>query len=98
MLPVVALGAALAITFGAAAPVRAKPFAKECAVKEIAFTTLIEDHAAADDIPADRLGQAGLTMLRARLACYEGRVEEALALYDSVLNLGPVASIRPERP
>jgi len=33
-------------------------------------------------------------MLRARRACYEGRVDEALALYDSILNLGPVVSLR----
>jgi hypothetical protein len=32
-----------------------------------------------------------LTMLRARLACYEGRVSE-LALYESILALGPVAN------
>jgi hypothetical protein len=49
---------------------------------------------AAEDLPADRLGSAGLTMLRARLACYKGRVSEALALYDSILALGPVASLR----
>jgi hypothetical protein len=35
-----------------------------------------------------------MAMLRARLACYEGRVSEALALYDSILNLGPVVSLR----
>jgi hypothetical protein len=44
------------------------------------------------------LGDAGLTTLRARLVSYEGRVGEALALYDSVLDLGPVASLRGQRP
>jgi hypothetical protein len=70
------------------------PFATECALKETSVITLIEDHGAAEDLPSDRLGEAGLTMLRARLACYEGRVEEALVLYDSILKLGPVASLR----
>jgi hypothetical protein len=32
------------------------------------------------------------------LACYEGRVGDALALYDSILDLGPVASLRGQRP
>lgn len=65
----------------------------DCARKEIAAITLIEDHGAAGDLSSERLGQAGLTMLRARTACYEGRVGEALALYDSILDLAPVASL-----
>jgi hypothetical protein len=82
-----------AMTSGAA-DFQTGPFAMECALKEISVITLIEDHGAAEDLPSDRLGEAGLTMLRARLACYEGRVEEALALYDSILKLGPVAYAR----
>jgi hypothetical protein len=39
-----------------------------------------------------------MTMLRARLICYEGRVVEALALYESILDLGPVASLRRQQP
>jgi hypothetical protein len=71
--------------------------ARECAVKEVAAITVIEDHGAADDLPANRLGEAGQTMLDARLACYAGRVSEALALYDRVLALGPVASTTGQR-
>jgi hypothetical protein len=69
-------------------------FATVCALKETKVITLIEDHGEAGDLPADRLGDAGLAMLRARLACYEGRVAEALALYDGILSLGPVVSLR----
>lgn len=76
-----------------AALAQAANFSGDCARKDIAAITLIEDHGAAGDISADRLGQAGLTMLRARMACYDGRVGEALALYDGILNLGPVASL-----
>jgi hypothetical protein len=65
-----------------------------CALKEVKVITLIEDHGDAGDLPSDSLGDAGLAMLRARLACYEGRVGEALALYDGILNLGPVVSFR----
>jgi hypothetical protein len=69
-------------------------FATVCALKETKVITLIEDHGEAGDLPADSLGDAGLAMLRARLACYEGRVAEALALYDGILRLGPVVSVR----
>jgi hypothetical protein len=71
--------------------------ARECAEKEVAAITVIEDHGEADDLPAIRLGEAGQTMLDARLACYAGRVSEALALYDRVLALGPVASTTGQR-
>ena len=98
VLPALALGASLAMTISAIAQGQAAQFARECALKEIAVITVIEDHGAAQDLPADRLGDAGLTMLRARSACYEGRVSEALALYESILDLGPVASLRGQRP
>src|SRR5712691_11004992 len=94
VLPALALAASLAMTISAGAQGQAGQFARECALKEVAVITLIEDHGAAEDVPADRLGNAGLTMLRARAACYQGRVREALALYESILELGPVASLR----
>ena len=97
-LPALALGASLAMTLSAIAQAQAVQFARECALKEIQVITVIEDHGAAEDLPAARLGDAGLTMLRARSACYEGSVGEALALYESILDLGPVASLRGQRP
>jgi hypothetical protein len=96
--PALALVASLAITINATAQGQSAQFALECAAKEIKVITLIEEHGAAEDVPADRLGSAGLTMLSARTACYEGRVGEALALYDSILGLGPVASLNRQRP
>jgi hypothetical protein len=66
--------------------------ATECALREIKVITLIEDHGDAGDIPSDKLAAAGVTMFEARLICYEGRVDEALALYDSILSLGPVVA------
>src|SRR5436190_24364198 len=98
VLPALAFVACLAMAISAMAQGQAGQFARECALKETTVITLIEDHGAAEDLPADRLGAAGLTMLRARLTCYEGRVAEALALYDSILDLGPVAALRGQRP
>ncbi len=102
-LPALGLGAFLAMTTsamttGAMAQGQAGPFALECAEKEIMVITLIEDHGAADDVPSGRLGAAGLTLQRARSSCKEGRVAEALTLYQSVLDLGPVASLRQQQP
>jgi hypothetical protein len=89
--------AAVVAPGNAGAQGQAVQLARECAVKEVAAITAIEDHGAADDLPANRLGEAGQTMLDARLACYAGRVTEALALYDRVLALGPVASTTGQR-
>jgi hypothetical protein len=72
-------------------------FARECAVKEVAVITVIEDHGGAQDLPANRLAEAGQTMMDARSACYGGRVSEALAMYDRILALGPVASVTGQR-
>ena len=94
LLPALALIASLAMTVSAAAQGQWEQFDPECAQKELTAITLIEEHGAAEDVPADRLGHAGLTLMRARSACYEGRVGEALALYESILDLGPVASLR----
>jgi len=94
ILPAVALGAFLAVMTNAVAQAQARQFARECAQMEITAITMIEDHGTVEDLPADQLGNAGLTMLRARTACYGGRVSEALALYQSILDLGPVASLR----
>jgi hypothetical protein len=96
--PSLVLVASLAMTISAMAQGQAGHFARDCALKETTVITLLEDHGAAEDVPADRLGNAALTMLHARSVCYEGRVAEALALYQTILDLGPVASVRSQRP
>jgi hypothetical protein len=82
---------------GASAQAPAGNFSPDCARKETAAITLIDDHGAAGDLSSDRLGQAGLTMMRARAACYQGRFGEALALYDSIIHIAPVASLSGQR-
>ena len=64
-------------------------FARECSAKDITIITLIEDHGETGHVSPDRLASAWLTMLDARTACSEGRVSEALALYERVFELGP---------
>jgi hypothetical protein len=94
LVPAVVLGASLAMTTGA---MTQGQFARECALKDIAVITLIEEHGAAANLPGARLGNAMLTILDARSACAEGRVGEALALYQTVLDIGPVASLTKQR-
>jgi hypothetical protein len=85
-LPALALGACLALPVSAIAQAQ---FARECSAKDISVLTLIEEHGEAGDVSGNRLAAAHLTMLDARTACSEGRVGEALALYQSVFELGP---------
>ncbi len=98
LLQALALMASLAMTMSATAQGPAAQFPRECALKEITVITLIEEHGEAEDLPADALRNATLTMLRARSVCRDGRVGEALAVYESILNLGPVASLPRQRP
>src|SRR3954453_8045214 len=100
VLPALAVVACLAMAISATAQGQAGQFARECALKETMVITLIEDHGTAEDVPAAQLSDAAMTMtmLRARSVCYEGREGEALALYQSILELGPVASLGRQRP
>jgi hypothetical protein len=87
-------GAIVVSAAGSSATAAEQPFATLCALKETKVITLIEEHGDADDLPSDSLSDAGLAMLHARSVCYEGRVSEALALYDNILTLGPVVWLR----
>jgi hypothetical protein len=66
-------------------------FAPTCADREVRVVTLIEDHAGAVDISPAALSEAGFARLQAQVACYEGRVADAVAIYDGVIaRLGSV--------
>jgi hypothetical protein len=55
-----------------------------CAARDLQFVTLLEQHGDAQDVAADRLAEAFFTALKARAACSEGRIAEAIAIYDSI--------------
>lgn len=93
-----AFRASLVMTTELMAQGQSQLFDEACALKEVTVITLIDDHGEAGDLPATRVSNAAMTMLRARATCYEGRVSEALALYDSILDLGPVAFLNRQRP
>jgi hypothetical protein len=76
---------------GAKAHEQSMSLAPICAEREVQVITLLEDHGRAQDISSDTLGQAGLTRMQAQIACYQGRVAEAVLIYDGIVaELGPV--------
>ena len=60
-----------------------------CADKDLKAFSAIEDHGAANDLPDNQLGQAGLMLLQDRQDCYHGKVREGVALYDATIKLAP---------
>jgi hypothetical protein len=94
------IGIALILLNGLTAPSRGEEsvtFSPECAHREVQVITLIEDHGQKEDVPSDKLAEAGLKMLEARMTCYEGRVSEATKLYDSIMDSLRTAASRPQR-
>jgi pentatricopeptide repeat protein len=66
------------------------PIAASCAQRDLQATTTIEAHGAVQDVAARGLYGAAVARQLARSACREGRSDEALALYDLIMTLGPV--------
>lgn len=65
----------------------------ECASRDLQFITAIEAHGEAQDISAEMLSAAFFSIMKARAACFAGRADEGLAIYDSIV-IAPVQSKR----
>jgi hypothetical protein len=59
-------------------------FTRGCAARDIQVLMSIEERERADAISAKKSDDAILTMLHARMLCHQGRVLDALALYDDI--------------
>ncbi len=59
-----------------------------CAARDLKLITQLNEHGEAQDVPANDLRNAFLALVDARKICFAGRVEEALAIYDSVTFTG----------
>jgi hypothetical protein len=57
----------------------------QCAARDLRIVISIEAHGEAQDVPADQLADAFFTLINARNACAAGRIDEALARYDSIV-------------
>jgi hypothetical protein len=78
------------LPFGASAAAAGPTQLARCALRDLQLLMLIEVHGEAQDVPSERLAAAYFTMITARRACAAGRIDEALAIYDSI-------AITPER-
>jgi hypothetical protein len=59
-------------------------FTRGCAARDLQVLRLIEEREGTDVLSAEVLSGAMLTILNARMICYEGHVVDALAIYDDV--------------
>ena len=57
----------------------------QCAARDLKLLTSINEHGEAQDLPADDIRNAFFALVKARGICAAGRVDEALAMYDSVV-------------
>jgi len=62
----------------------AASFTRGCAARDLQILMLIEERENTNAISAERLSDAMLAILNARMICYEGHVVDALAIYDGV--------------
>jgi hypothetical protein len=70
-------------------------FTRGCAARDLQILFLIEEQEAAGSVPAERVSDALIEMMHARIVCHEGRVLDALAIYDAVAEtLRPIRSGR----
>ena len=67
-------------------------FTRGCAARDFQLLSLIEEQENAGTIAIDKVSDALLEMMHARIVCHHGRVLDALAIYDSVAE-----SVRPIR-
>ena len=65
-------------------------FTRGCAARDIQLLTTIEEQESAGSIAAKSISDALVEMMHARIVCYQGRVLDALAIYDTVAE-----SVRP---
>jgi hypothetical protein len=60
-------------------------FTRGCAARDLQILMLIEEREDTDAVSVDKLSDAMLAMLEARIVCHQGHVMDAMALYDSIV-------------
>jgi hypothetical protein len=79
VLPTLVLALGL-MSYGASAG----SFTRGCAMRDLQILMLIEERESSNAISAEAMSEAMSTMLNARAVCQEGRVDDAMALYDGI--------------
>jgi hypothetical protein len=60
------------------------PFPLECAKRDLQLINQIEQYGESRDMRPEVANEAFWTMMQARQACYDRRIADGLALYDSI--------------
>jgi hypothetical protein len=60
-------------------------FTRGCAARDLQILLLIEEYESSNAVSAEKLSDALLSILEARMVCHEGRVVDAMALYDGIV-------------
>jgi len=60
-------------------------FTRGCAARDLQILMLIEERENTNAVSAERLGDAMLTMMSARMMCHDGHEADALTTYDSIV-------------
>jgi hypothetical protein len=71
---------------GASNAAAAGSFTRGCAARDMQLLQVIEEREDSNALPADKSADAVLSMMNARMICHEGRVLDALAIYDAILD------------
>jgi len=70
-----------------------------CAARDLQLLMTIEARENTGTVPAEKLSDAMVEMMHARIVCHQGRVLDALALYDAIdESLQPILSGRAQAP
>jgi hypothetical protein len=67
-------------------------FTRGCAARDLQLLTVIEEQELTGSIPAEKISEALVEMMHARIVCHHGQVLDALAIYNAVAE-----SVRPIR-
>jgi hypothetical protein len=59
-------------------------FTRGCAARDLQLLMTIEARENTGTVPAEKLSDAMVEMMHARIVCHQGRVLDALALYDAI--------------
>jgi hypothetical protein len=68
-------------------------FTHGCAARDLQILMLIEERESSNTVATEKLNDAMLSMLEARIVCHEGRVVDAMNIYDGIAQ-----SITPDAP
>ena len=72
-------------------------FTRGCAARDLQLLMIIEQQENAGSVPAEKLSEALVEMMHARIVCHNGKVLDALAIYDAVAeSVRPIRSGRAE--